>query len=147
MSAVLSPFTKNLNNGYYPIGRSPAESFLLQTLPSRLQKQQGMQVLNGKHNAWRYTCISYRVAECSEAPRTADEAGNSPQMIQKHYLPRVEPVTATAWFSILPKPSPEILPLCKEEKWKRKSLLKSGINFAQKKTGEYETAGNIDCGG
>lgn len=54
-----------------------------------------------KHNALRHSFISYRVAECADVPRVADEAGNSPQMIRQHYLRRVKPALAARWFGIM----------------------------------------------
>ncbi|HEX3627174.1 MAG TPA: site-specific integrase [Verrucomicrobiae bacterium] len=55
-----------------------------------------------KHNALRHSFISYRVAECADVPRVADEAGNSPQMIRQHYLRRVKPALADQWFNVVP---------------------------------------------
>ena len=54
-----------------------------------------------KRNALRHSFISYRVAECADVPRVADEAGTSPEVIRTNYLRRVKPVQATEWFSIL----------------------------------------------
>jgi integrase len=55
-----------------------------------------------KHNALRHSCISYRVAECADVPRVADESGNTPQIIRTNYLQRVKPKQAARWFSIMP---------------------------------------------
>ena len=55
-----------------------------------------------KHNALRHSCISYRVAECADVPRVADEAGNSVHVIRTNYLRRVKPVVAKEWFAIMP---------------------------------------------
>lgn len=55
-----------------------------------------------KHNALRHSCISYRVAECADVPRVADECGNTPQVIRSNYLQRVKPKQAEAWFALLP---------------------------------------------
>ncbi len=49
-----------------------------------------------KHNAPRRSFISYRVAQ------VALEAGNSPQMILRHYRELVRPMHAAKWFSIVP---------------------------------------------
>jgi hypothetical protein len=56
-----------------------------------------------KHNALRHSFISYRVAETHDAAKVSLEAGNSPQMIFKHYRELVQPKEANAWFSIEPK--------------------------------------------
>jgi integrase len=64
-----------------------------------------------KHNALRHSFISYRVAECADVPRVADEAGNSPQMIRQHYLRRVKPAFALQWFNITPNAAANIVRL------------------------------------
>ncbi len=56
-----------------------------------------------KHNALRHSFISYRLAEIQNAGQVALEAGNSPQMIFKHYRELVRPAEAKAWFAIVPK--------------------------------------------
>jgi integrase len=56
-----------------------------------------------KHNALRHSFISYRVAETQDMAKVSLEAGNSPQMIFKHYSELVQPKEAKAWFAIKPK--------------------------------------------
>ena len=56
-----------------------------------------------KHNGLRHSAISYRIAECADVPRVADESGNSPTVIKSNYLKRVKPQEAKAWFSIMPE--------------------------------------------
>ena len=53
-------------------------------------------------NALRHSYISYRVAECADVARVADESGNSPAIIRSNYLRRVKPDRAAEWFNILP---------------------------------------------
>ncbi len=55
-----------------------------------------------KRNGLRHSFISYRVAEVQNVAQVALEAGNSPQMIFKHYRELVRPETAKAWFGIVP---------------------------------------------
>ena len=55
-----------------------------------------------KHNALRHSFISYRLAAIKNAAEVALEAGNSPQMIFKHYRQLVTEAEAKNWFSILP---------------------------------------------
>jgi len=55
-----------------------------------------------KHNALRHSFISYRVAETQDVAKVSLEAGNSPQMIFKHYRELVQPEAAKAWFAIAP---------------------------------------------
>lgn len=59
-----------------------------------------------RRNALRYGFISYRVAECADVPRVADEAGNSVHVIRTNYLCRKKPAQAVEWFGI--KPSEKI---------------------------------------
>ena len=59
-----------------------------------------------KHNALRHSFISYRVAETQDVAKVSLEAGNSPQMIFKHYRELVQPKEAKAWFEIKPKSCP-----------------------------------------
>jgi integrase len=56
-----------------------------------------------KHNALRHSFISYRLAEIQDVNRVALEAGNSPQMIFKHYRELCTPAVAQTWFAIAPK--------------------------------------------
>lgn len=55
-----------------------------------------------RRNALRHSYISYRVAKTGDVPRTALEAGNSPEMIFRHYREVVDEQSAEAWFSIMP---------------------------------------------
>jgi integrase len=55
-----------------------------------------------KRNALRHSCISYRVAECADVPRVAEESGNSVAVIRTNYLRRVKPAVAVEWFGIAP---------------------------------------------
>ncbi len=56
-----------------------------------------------KHNALRHSFISYRVADIQNVAQVALEAGNSPQMIFKHYRELVRPAAAKEWFTIRPE--------------------------------------------
>jgi integrase len=55
-----------------------------------------------KHNALRHSFISYRVADVQNVHQVALEAGNSPQMIFKHYRELVLATDAKAWFALTP---------------------------------------------
>ncbi len=55
-----------------------------------------------RHNALRHSFCSYRLAEVKSAAQVALEAGNSPQMIFKHYRELVTDAEAKKWFSIAP---------------------------------------------
>ena len=64
---------------------------------------EGWEPFAWKHNALRHLFISYRVADIQNIPQVAMEAGNSPQMILKHYRELVRPKGAKEWFAIMPK--------------------------------------------
>jgi integrase len=66
-------------------------------------KIEGWPAFAWKHNALRHSFISYRVADIQNVAQVALEAGNSPQMIFKHYRELVRPAEAKAWFAIVPK--------------------------------------------
>lgn len=55
-----------------------------------------------KKNALRHSFISYRVAAIQNVAQVALEAGNSPQMIFRHYRELVTEQEAKVWFSIMP---------------------------------------------
>jgi integrase len=55
-----------------------------------------------KQNALRHSFISYRLAVVQDVNRVALEAGNSPQMIFRHYRELATPLQARTWFSISP---------------------------------------------
>jgi len=55
-----------------------------------------------KHNALQHSFISYRVAKIKNVNEVAMEAGNSPDMIFKHYRELVTEKAADAWFGVTP---------------------------------------------
>jgi len=55
-----------------------------------------------KHNGFRDSFISYRVAETVNLPQVAYEAGNSVEMIRSKYLEARTKSEATQWFSVTP---------------------------------------------
>ena len=55
-----------------------------------------------KHNGLRHSFISYRVAIVKDVGQVSLEAGNSPQMIFKHYRQLVRESEANEWFAIVP---------------------------------------------
>jgi hypothetical protein len=64
-----------------------------------------------KQNALRHSFISYRLAEIQDVNRVALEAGNSPQMIFRHYRELATPEQAKTWFSIAPELAPNVVPI------------------------------------
>lgn len=61
------------------------------------------QQFSWKHNALRHSFISYRLAAIKNTAEVALEAGNSPQMIFKHYRQLVTEAEAKKWFAIVPE--------------------------------------------
>jgi integrase len=72
-------------------------------LGSETAAEEGWAPFAWKQNALRHSFISYRVADIQNVAQVALEAGNSPQMIFKHYRELVRPADAKAWFAIAPK--------------------------------------------
>jgi len=70
---------------------------------------------NWKRNGFRHGFCSYRLAILKDLQKVAYEAGNSPQMIQRHYHELVPEEEASHWFSISPTPNQSnVIPLpCK----------------------------------
>ena len=62
-----------------------------------------------KQNALRHSFISYRLADTQDINRVALEAGNSPQMIFRHYRELATPEQARSWFSIQPERTANIV--------------------------------------
>ena len=71
-------------------------------LGSETAAEEGWTPFAWKHNALRHSFISYRVAETQDVAKVSLEAGNSPQMIFKHYRELVRPDAAKAWFALMP---------------------------------------------
>ena len=66
-----------------------------------------------KQNVLRHSFISYRLALFQDVNRVALEAGNSPQMIFRHYRELATPEQAKTWFAIAPDPASNIVPIAK----------------------------------
>ena len=64
-----------------------------------------------RQNCLRHSWASFRLAETQDINRVALEAGNSPQMIFRHYRELATPEHAKTWFSITPQTAPNVLPL------------------------------------
>jgi integrase len=64
-----------------------------------------------KQNALRHSFISYRLAEIQDVNRVALEAGNSPQMIFRHYRELATPDQAKTWSAIAPETAANVVPI------------------------------------
>ncbi len=69
---------------------------------AKLKEKDSPAAFAWKRNALRHSCISYRVAAVQNVAQVALEAGNSPQMIFRHYRELVRPADAAKWFAIGP---------------------------------------------
>jgi integrase len=67
--------------------------------------------LRWKCNGLRHSFISYRLAEIQDVNRVALEAGNSPQMIFRHYRELATPDQAKTWFAIVPSRAANVVPI------------------------------------
>jgi len=70
-----------------------------------------VQKFKWKRNGLRHSFISYRLAAIKNTAEVALEAGNSPQMIFRHYRQLVTEAEATKWFSIAPDKKENVIPL------------------------------------
>ena len=75
---------------------------LVRDINARRKERKVNGVFMWKKNALRHSFISYRVAAVQNVAQVALEAGNSPQMIFRHYRALVRPTDAVKWFSIMP---------------------------------------------
>jgi hypothetical protein len=58
--------------------------------------------VKGIFDGARHSFISYRTAEIRDVARVADEAGNSPNVIKRHYREIVTSEAAKVFFAIRP---------------------------------------------
>jgi integrase len=63
-----------------------------------------------KHNGLRHSFISYRLAIIKNVHQVSLEAGNSPQMVFRHYRQLVTETHANEWFSITPAQQAAVVP-------------------------------------
>ena len=114
-SRRLAPITENLAAWLaphaLPSGKVATFDNMSKQLTLYLAPQAGMK---WKHNGLRHSFISYRLADIKNMAQVSLEAGNSPQMIFKHYRELVDGHQAQEWFGIAPaaQTSPgEIIPM------------------------------------
>jgi integrase len=106
----LVPITDNLAHWLGPL---PANGLVWQNTKAMFHKTRlrvaGQAGVKWKQNVLRHSFISYRLAEIQDVNRVALEAGNSPQMIFRHYRELATPDQAHTWFSIAPGASDKII--------------------------------------
>jgi integrase len=101
----LVPIKDNLKAWLLPLAKQQGPVCQFKNVVNKLMRLASEAEVDWKKNALRHSFISYRVAECADVPRVADESGNSPPIIRTNYLQRVKPNQAQAWFGILPRMS------------------------------------------
>jgi integrase len=97
----LKPFQRKSG----PISNHPRSSKIhrmIMTAINARRSQNNQPTFKWKDNALRHSFGSYRVAQIKNIIQTAHEMGNSPQMIQRHYLHLVTPEDGEGFFSISP---------------------------------------------
>jgi integrase len=104
----LVPIKPNLKAWLLPLAKKSGAVCPFKNLANQLSDLAADAEVKWKKNALRHSYISYRVAECADVPRVADESGNSPAVIRTNYLRRVKPPQAAEWFGILPAPAEEL---------------------------------------
>lgn len=98
----LVPIKDNLKEWLAPCAKRSGPVCRYANAHKQLAKLSKAAKVKWHRNALRHSCISYRVAECADVPRVADESGNSPDVIRTNYLRRVKPAQAVEWFNIKP---------------------------------------------
>ncbi len=69
-----------------------------------------------KDNGLRHSFISYRLADIQNAAQVALEAGNSPNVVFRHYRELVKPAAAKTWFGIAPERAENVVPMAAARK-------------------------------
>ena len=95
---------------FYKAQEATAAATEIQADPEKGIK--AMKPVHWKANALRHSFISYRLAEIQNAAQVALEAGNSAQMVFKHYRQIVKAADAQRWFDVRPAEAPSnVLPM------------------------------------
>lgn len=104
-SRRLVPMSQNLIEWLQPHRRNPeapvwseSEGRLCRAVTETAAAASVRRIANGA----RHSFITYRVAATSDIPRASIEAGNSPQMIHRHYRGLAHPSEAARFFEIRP---------------------------------------------
>jgi len=107
----LVPIKDNLKAWLQPLAKQRGPVCPFKNVVNQLVQLAADAKVDWKKNGLRHSFISYRVAECADVPRVADESGNSPTIIRTNYLQRVKPKQAQAWFGIMPAKAGATIPL------------------------------------
>jgi integrase len=108
----LVPITENLAHWLGPLG---ANGLVWQNTKPMFHKTRlrvaAQAGVKWKQNVLRHSFISYRLAEIQDVNRVALEAGNSPQMIFRHYRELATPEQGKTWFATAPEAAPNVVPI------------------------------------
>jgi integrase len=118
------PITDNLAQWLIPFARESGK--VIEFVTWWLQIKKTIEVINAKRspenkfewkrNGLRHSFCSYRLAVIKNAAQVALEAGNSPQMIFRHYRQVVSEAEAAKWFAIAPVgPAGNVIALSAEQ--------------------------------
>jgi integrase len=107
----LVPIADNLARWLERSGTGPVWPFAKGRFARELARSAAKSGLRWKRNVLRHSFISYRLAEIADVNRVALEAGNSPQMIFRHYRELATPDQARSWFAIAPEATPNVVPI------------------------------------
>jgi integrase len=116
------PITDNLSRWLVPYAKAsgPIVSFeswwnqipkIVEAVNARREQNGLPQNFKWRHNALRHSFCSYRLAAIKNAAQVALEAGNSPQMIFRHYRQVVTEAEAAKWFNIVPESAVNVIAL------------------------------------
>ncbi len=98
----LIPMAANLAAWLRPLYRNTGPVCSFSNLAIVYERMAHRAKIEWKRNGLRHSFISYRVAHTKNIPQVAFEAGNSPVMVQRHYLKVVTAKTADEWFNLAP---------------------------------------------
>ena len=107
----LVPISPNLADWLAVAGKTKgrlwpwSKAYLFEAIPNAAREAE----IRWKRNALRHSFISYRLALTQNKHQVAEEAGNSPRMIDSHYRELVTPEQAQEWFNVFPSGRPKIL--------------------------------------
>lgn len=105
----LVPISENLRRWLTPHHQSSGRVINFKNYVNQLVPLTKCCGVTWRRNGLRHSWISYRVALEKDVHRVAIEAGNSANIITKHYLKCVTEVEANRWFTLMPQEKANVL--------------------------------------
>lgn len=105
--AWLRPFAQEQGRVAYFSEENKFYTAVIYDVNSAQRKAKTKQKFKWKRNGLRHSFCSYRLAEIQNVAQVALEAGNSPNMIFKHYRELVTKDQAQQWFAVSPTDAAE----------------------------------------